>query len=120
MKDYLETKSDKHQNFFVYNADDQLDVAATLKRVPDLPDKTQVFFRDVPEWFEAGNEVLEGLRGIEEDVNNFPEEERKKYTAEEIQKLQCAIKQLIVCNEMMEEPGLNDKHTTSPTWWTTI
>lgn len=107
MKHYLASKLDKHQDFLVYNADDQLDVAATLKQVPDLPDKTQAFFRDVPEWFTAGNEVLEGYRSVGEAINNLPEEERKKYTEEEIRKLQCALQRLIACNEMMEEPGLN-------------
>ena len=36
----------------------------------------------------------------------MPEEERKKHTPEEIQKMHSAIERMIFCNEMMGTPGL--------------
>ena len=77
--------------FPVYNADRQLDLAATLNMVPDSLDKKYAFFRDVPEWFEAGTGNPDELRGVLDVTNNMPEEERKKFTAEDIHKMRCAM-----------------------------
>ena len=103
-----ENKIAKCPKFLVFNADNELDVAATLNNVPEVLDKTQSFFRNVPEWFAAGADVLEGYRELWEEINNIPAAELKKYTAEEIQKMYSAMQYFIECNEMMLTPGLND------------
>ncbi len=94
--------------WLVYNADGQLDATATLKAVPDPLDKTLDFFREVPDWFEAGPDNLDDLRATLTAINNMPDEERKKHTPEEIQKMRSAMERTISCNEMMATPGLTD------------
>lgn len=109
MKQKVENKMDNCPQFLVYDAKNELDVPATLKNIPAHLDKTITFFREVPEWFEAGTDNLDELRGVLEAINNMPEEERKKHSSEEIQKMQHAVKRLVACNEMMADPGLNDE-----------
>ena len=103
-------KKEKNElpKWLVYNADNELDVMATLKAVPEQPDKTRFFFREVPEWFEAGPENLDELRGSLTAIDNMPDEERKKHTEEEIRKMRSALERMISCNEMMGTPGLSE------------
>ena len=109
MKQKVENKMDNCPQFLVYDEKNELNVSATLKNIPAHLDKTLNFFREVPEWFEAGTDNLDELRGVLEAINNMPEEERKKHSSEEIQKMQHAVKRLVACNEMMADPGLNDE-----------
>ena len=91
----------------VYDEKNELDVSATLKNIPAHLDKMITFFREVPEWFEAGTDNLDELRCVRETINNMPEEERTKHTPEEIQKMRHAVERLIACNEMMADPELS-------------
>lgn len=108
MKQKVENKMDNCPQFLIYDEKNELDVSATLKNIPAHLDKTITFFREVPEWFEAGTDNLDELRGVLEAINNMPEEERTKYTPEEIQKMRHAVERLIACNEMMADPELSD------------
>ncbi|MBO7327685.1 MAG: hypothetical protein J6W00_02815 [Lentisphaeria bacterium] len=108
MKQNIENEMDNCPQFLVYDAKNELNVSATLKNIPDHLDKTLSFFREVPEWFEAGTDNLDELHGVLEAINNMPEEERKKYSLEDIQKMRHAMERLIACNEMMADPCLND------------
>ena len=63
--------------WLVYDADNELDVTATLKAIPAKLDKTLFFFREVPEWFEAGPDNLDELRNSLTAIDNMPEKERK-------------------------------------------
>jgi len=101
-------KNNELPKWLVYNVDGELDVMATLKALPDPLDKTLYFFREVPDWFEAGPDNLDEMRGTLTAIDNMPEEERKKHTPEEIQKMRSAIERMIFCNEMMGTPGLTD------------
>ena len=92
--------------WLVYSASGELDVMATLKNVPEPLDKTLFFFREVPEWFETSPDNLDELRGTLTAIDNMPEEERKKHTPEEIQKMRKAVERMISCNEMMGTPAL--------------
>ena len=109
MKQKVENKMDNCPQFLVYDEKNELDVSATLKNIPAHLDKTITFFREVPEWFEAGTDNLDELRCVREAINNMPEEERTKHTPEEIQKMRHAVERLVACNEMMADPGLNDE-----------
>lgn len=100
--------SNELPDWLVYDADNELDLAATLKAVPEKPDKTLFFFREVPEWFEAGPENLEELRGSLAAIDNMPEEERKKHPEKEIRKMRTAMERMISCNKMMGTPGLSE------------
>ncbi len=93
--------------WFVYNSDDEFDVRATLEAVPEKLDKNFDFFRDVPEWFETGEDILDEMRNALTEIKNMPEEERKRYTQEEIQTMIAAFEQMIACNEMMSNPELS-------------
>ena len=104
-----EKKNNELPQFLVYDAKNELNVSATLKNIPAHLDKTITFFREVPEWFEAGTDNLDELRCVREAINNMPEEERTKHTPEEIQKMRHAVERLVACNEMMADPGLNDE-----------
>ena len=101
-------KNNELPEWLVYDADNELDVTATLKAAPEKPDKTLFFFREVPEWFEAGPENLDELRGSLTAIDNMPEEERRKHSEEEIGKMRTAIERMISCNEMMGNPGLSE------------
>ena len=101
-------KNNELPKWLVYDADNELDVMATLKAVPEPLDKTLFFFREVPEWFEAGPENLDELRESLTAIGNMPEEERKKHTEDEIQKMRAALERMIFCNEMMGTPGLSE------------
>ena len=103
-----EKKNNELPQFLVYDAKNELNVSATLKNIPAHLDKTITFFREVPEWFEAGTDNLDELRCVREAINNMPEEERTKHTPEEIQKMQHAVERLVACNEMMADPELSD------------
>lgn len=108
MKQKVENKMDNCPQFLVYNAKNELDVSATLKNIPVHLDKTITFFREVPEWFEAGTDNLDELRSVLEAINNMPEEERTKHTPEEIQKMRSSMERMISCYEMMADPELSD------------
>ena len=108
MKQKIENEMDNCPQFLVYNAKNELDVSATLKNIPVHLDKTLNFFREVPEWFEAGTDNLDELRGVLEAINNMPEEERTKHTPEEIQKMRSPMERMISCYEMMADPELSD------------
>ena len=108
MKQKVENKMDNCPQFLVYDEKNELDVSATLKNIPAHLDKTITFFREVPEWFEAGTDNLDELHGVLEAINKMPEEERTKHTPEEIQKMRHAMERLIACNEMMADPELSD------------
>ena len=108
MKQKVENKMDNCPQFLVYDEKNELDVSATLKNIPAHLDKTITFFREVPEWFEAGTDNLDELRCVQEAINNMPEEERTKHTPEEIQNMRHAVERLIACNEMMADPELSD------------
>ena len=108
MKQKIENEMDNCPQFLVYNAKNELDVSATLKNIPVHLDKTLNFFREVPEWFEAGTDNLDELRGVLEAINNMPEEERTKHTPEEIQKMRSSMERMISCYEMMADPELSD------------
>ncbi len=99
-------KNNELPNWLVYNPDNELDVTATLNALPEPLDKNLYFFREVPEWFEAGPDNLDELRGTLNAIKNMPEEERKKHTLEEIQKMRKPMERMISCNEMMGTPGL--------------
>lgn len=101
-------KSEGLPNWLVYGTDGELDVTATLNSISEPLDKTLVFFREVPEWFEAGPDNLDDLRDTLTAIDNMPEEERKKHNPEDIQKMRSAIERMIDCNEMMAAPGLTD------------
>ena len=101
-------KNNELPKWLVYKTDNELDVTATLDAVPEQLDKTLYFFREVPEWFEAGPDHLDELRGALTAIDNMPEEERKKHTPEEIQKMRNAIERMISFNEMMGSPGLTE------------
>ena len=101
-------KNNELPKWLVYKTDNELDVTATLDVVPEQLDKTLYFFREVPEWFEAGPDNLDELRGTLTAIDNMPEEERKKHTPEEIQKMRNAIERMISFNEMMGSPGLTE------------
>ena len=94
--------------WLIYDADNELDVTATLKAIPAKLDKTLFFFREVPEWFEAGPDNLDELRNSLTAIDNMPEKERKKHTEEEIRKIRTAMERMISCNEIMGTPGLSD------------
>ena len=94
--------------WLVYKTDNELDVTATLDAVPEQLDKTLYFFREVPEWFEAGPDNLDELRGTLTAIDNMPEDERNTHTPEEIQKMRNAIERMISFNEMMGSPGLTE------------
>ena len=104
------TKKKQNQlpEWLVYDANNELDVMATLKALPAKLDKTLFFFREVPEWFEAGPDNLDELRGSLTAIDNMPEKELKKHSEEEIRKMRTAMERMISCNEMMGTPGLSD------------
>ena len=103
-----EKKNNELPQFLVYDAKNELDVSATLKNIPDQLDKNLYFFREVPEWFEADADNLDELRETLTAIDNMPEEERKKHSPEEIQKMRSSMERMISCYEMMAEPGLSD------------
>lgn len=103
-----EKKNNELPQFLVYDAKNELDVSATLKNIPDQLDKNLYFFREVPEWFEADADNLDELRETLAAIDNMPEEERKKHSPEEIQKMRYSMERMISCYEMMAEPGLSD------------
>lgn len=103
-----EKKNNELPQFLVYDAKNELDVSATLKNIPDQLDKNLYFFREVPEWFEADADNLDELRETLTAIDNMPEEERKKHSPEEIQKMRYSMERMISCYEMMAEPGLSD------------
>lgn len=103
-----EKKNNELPQFLVYDAKNELDVSATLKNIPDQLDKNLYFFREVPEWFEAGSDNLDELRETLTAIDNMPEEERKKHSPEDIQKMRCAMERMISCYEMMADPELSD------------
>ena len=108
MKQKIENEMYNCPQFLVYNAKNELDVSATLKNIPVHLDKTLNFFREVPEWFEAGTDNLDELRGVLEAINIMPEEERTKHTPDEIQKMRSSMERMISCYEMMADPELSD------------
>ena len=108
MKQKVENKMDNCPQFLVYDEKNELDVSATLKNIPDQLDKNLYFFREVPEWFEAGADNLDELRETLTAIDNMPEEERKKHSPEDIQKMRCAMERMISCYEMMADPKLSD------------
>ena len=103
-----EKKNNELPQFLVYDAKNELDVSATLKNIPDQLDKNLYFFREVPEWFEAGSDNLDELRETLTAIDNMPEEERKKHSPEEIRKMRYSMERMISCYEMMADPGLSD------------
>ena len=103
-----EKKNNELPQFLVYDAKKELDVSATLKNIPDQLDKNLYFFREVPEWFEAGSDNLDELRETLTAIDNMPEEERKKHSPEEIRKMRYSMERMISCYEMMADPGLSD------------
>ena len=103
-----EKKNNELPQFLVYDAKNELDVSATLKNIPDQLDKNLYFFREVPEWFEADADNLDELRETLTAIDNMPEEERKKHSPEDIQKMRCAMERMISCYEMMADPELSD------------
>ena len=103
-----EKQNNELPQFLVYDAKNELDVSATLKNIPDQLDKNLYFFREVPEWFEADADNLDELRETLTAIDNMPEEERKKHSPEEIQKMRYSMERMISCYEMMAEPGLSD------------
>ena len=103
-----EKKNNELPQFLVYDAKNELDVSATLKNIPDQLDKNLYFFREVPEWFEADADNLDELRETLTAIDNMPEEEQKKHSPEEIQKMRYSMERMISCYEMMAEPGLSD------------
>ena len=103
-----EKKNNELPQFLVYDAKNELDVSATLKNIPDQLDKNLYFFREVPEWFEAGSDNLDELRETLTAIDNMPEEERKKHSPEEIRKMRYSMERMISCYEMMADPELSD------------
>lgn len=103
-----EKKNNELPQFLVYDAKNELDVSATLKNIPDQLDKNLYFFREVPEWFEADADNLDELRETLTAIDNMPEEEQKKHSPEEIQKMRYSMERMISCYEMMADPGLSD------------
>ena len=101
-------KSQEKPQWLVYGINGELDLSATLKAVPGSIDKNSDFFREVPEWFEAGPDNLDELRGSLTAIDNMPDAERKKHSPEEIAVLRHALEQMISCNEMMAAPGLTE------------
>lgn len=101
-------KSLEKPQWLVYDAEGELDLQATLKAVSGPVDKNIFFFREVPEWFEAGPDQLADLRDSLAAIDNMPEEERKKHTPEEIAVMRRSMERVISCNEMMAEPGLTE------------
>ena len=99
-------KSQEKPQWLIYGTNGELDLSATLKAVPDSIDRNCAFFREVPEWFEAGPDNLDDLRDSLTAIDNMPEEERKKHTPEEIAVMRRSMERVISCNEMMAEPGL--------------
>ena len=100
-------KNDELPPFLVYNAENELDISATLRNIPESPDKKLCFFREVPEWFEADPADLEEMRSTLTAVDNMPEEERKKYMPQDLQKMRSSIERMICCCEMMADPALS-------------
>ena len=103
-----EKQNNELPQFLVYDAKNELDVSATLKNIPDQLDKNLYFFREVPEWFEADADNLDELRETLTAIDNMPEEERKKHSPEEIQKMRYSMERMISCYEMMADPELSD------------
>ena len=111
-----EKKNNELPQFLVYDAKNELDVSATLKNIPDQLDKNLYFFREVPEWFEADADNLDELRETLTAIDNMPEEEQKKHSPEEIQKMRYSMERMISCYEMMADPGLSDNQKALVSW----
>mgnify|MGYP003302579308 CR=1 FL=1 len=106
MKQNIENKMDNCPQFLVYDEKNELNVSATLKNIPAHLDKTINFFREVPEWFEAGSDNLDELRETLTAIDNMPEEERKKHSPEEIRKMRYSMERMISCYEALGMPDV--------------
>lgn len=98
--------------WFVYDAQNIIDLEATLKNIPAKLDKKHVYFREVPEWFEVDNPLDdpdENLKPIlEKEYKDLPAHDRKMLTEDAFGNIKTAMKFWVRACEVYAREGLSD------------
>lgn len=97
--------TDKQNNdvpsWIVFDKEREINILATLKNIPNKYDKNIAFFREVPEWFEAGVEGLDEIRNILAQIDDLTELEKKRFSEDDLRQIKNRLTKIIFCNELM-------------------
>lgn len=99
--------SEEKQSFpeyFVYQEQGNINIEKSLYALPENPDKSSSFFREVPEWFEIGSK--EELLEIISNIDNMPEQERKRISEEDFKTMHLAFERLLLCQNISSQKDL--------------
>ena len=90
--------------YFVYQEQGNINIEKTLDALPENPDKSSSFFREVPEWFEIGSK--DELMEIINNIDNMPEQDKKRLSEEDIKTMHLAFERLLLCQSISSQKDL--------------